>query len=476
MTASRILSTLNATYSSQYWVRREARLSYKWGTFAPVTSYRDQRPNYVGEMRVSKVTGKMEKHYPCHKRRLMIAISAIFTVVLLAGACVVMVISMNVQGYISREDQEEFEGDHPLYFPRFARLAEKDAIFDCNSVWKSFLPVLLRSLMVTMMNKQYRVIAEYLTEWENHETSFDHNNSVVLKRVLFEAFDAYIILFYLTIYERNIYLLRLELVGAFSVDTFRRLVTECALPYIMQTLSKKDEQKSMSASKKNDDLKQVSGSSLSSEADLEEYEQFDDLIEMLIQFGYVTLFASAFPLAAFVAVGANYVESRTDLWKLTRLCRRPSPNRIESLGMWNTILRVMEWMSALTNCLIFAFASSQMRQWLPENYTTNEWGKSTLVDSTADETLLIMFAIEHALVLVGLVLLHFVPPVPGFILAEVEKRQWLHDISAQKARLRMMKVSSIRNLGPHEETATKLEAKEQGDGSSFLSVLKSVTG
>ena len=37
----------------------------------------------------------------------------------------------------------------------------------------------------------------------------------------------------------------------------------------------------------------------------------DDYIEMLIQFGYVTLFASAYPLAAFLAMGANFIEIRS---------------------------------------------------------------------------------------------------------------------------------------------------------------------
>lgn len=32
------------------------------------------------------------------------------------------------------------------------------------------------------------------------------------------------------------------------------------------------------------------------------YEQFDDFLEMVIEFGYVTLFASAFPLAAAMSV------------------------------------------------------------------------------------------------------------------------------------------------------------------------------
>lgn len=60
----------------------------------------------------------------------------------------------------------------------------------------------------------------------------------------------------------------------------------------------------------------------------------DDYLEMLVQFGYVTLFASAFPLASFIAVIANLVEYRADMWKMTRLVKRPCPSRLNSIGMW----------------------------------------------------------------------------------------------------------------------------------------------
>ena len=98
---------------------------------------------------------------------------------------------------------------------------------------------------------------------------------MILKRVLFEAFDAYIVLFYLTVYERNIHLLRLELVGAFNVDTFRRVFVECILPWVAQkkllSLQKKE---ATAASKKEDITELITTNSLVHETDLEDYEQF----------------------------------------------------------------------------------------------------------------------------------------------------------------------------------------------------------
>eukprot|EP00804_Cyclotella_cryptica_P007400 CCRYP_002617-RA/>CCRYP_002617-RA protein AED:0.00 eAED:0.00 QI:635/-1/1/1/-1/1/1/1299/486 len=163
-----------AALCERCWERRESRLAYLWGTYA--SSYRDrisfgQRPEFVGEMRKSPVTGRMEKFYPYHKRLLKFAVSALVTAVLLAGATFVMVIGMNLQGYISSEDLEQWGDEkHPLYFPWFAQLAEPGSIFDATSAWKSFIPVILRAIFVMNLNNQYRHIAEKLTEWENHET------------------------------------------------------------------------------------------------------------------------------------------------------------------------------------------------------------------------------------------------------------------------------------------------------------------
>lgn len=46
------------------------------------------------------------------------------------------------------------------------------------------------------------------------------------------------------------------------------------------------------------------------------YETFSDYSEVVIQFGYVTLFVVAFPLAPALAFLSNYVEMRVDALKV----------------------------------------------------------------------------------------------------------------------------------------------------------------
>jgi anoctamin-8 len=55
---------------------------------------------------------------------------------------------------------------------------------------------------------------------------------------------------------------------------------------------------------------------------------------MFIQFGYVVLFSSAFPLAAMCALINNIIEIRSDALKLCTGLQRPFGQRVESIGQW----------------------------------------------------------------------------------------------------------------------------------------------
>ena len=50
-------------------------------------------------------------------------------------------------------------------------------------------------------------------------------------------------------------------------------------------------------------------------ADNEDTGNFEDYCEMALQYGYVTLFAAAWPMASTIALFNNVVEIRTDAWK-----------------------------------------------------------------------------------------------------------------------------------------------------------------
>lgn len=108
---------------------------------------------------------------------------------------------------------------------------------------------------------------------------------------------------------------------------------------------------------------------ISAELELEVYQDFDDYLEMVIQFGYVTLFASAFPLAAIVSFLCNVLELLSDAFKLVSLHRRPRPHRVASIGGWGVCLFVLCVASIYTNLFICAISSDQLAAVLPSLFT-----------------------------------------------------------------------------------------------------------
>jgi anoctamin-10 len=409
----------------RFWDRQEIRLSYYWGTYSLSPYERKKyfavRPEFMGYLRRSPVTGHVETYYPATRRRLKYVGSAVVTVGMLAVAFTVMIISLNLQGYIrpkSNPNRWDEDNPHPFHFLAVSILAEEGKLFDAASQWRCYLPVVLHILCISTLNYIYRLIAEKLTAWENHETTVNHRNSLILKRFLFEAFDCWVALFYLAFYERDIERLRLELIAVFQIDTFRRLLLECIVPMLLQrrwSSVRVGPRKGIGV--KDDDT--------AHDVDKDFYDQFDDYMEILIQLGYVTLFASAYPLASLVSIAANWVEIRADCFKLAVLCQRPVVYRSSGLGMWKTLMASVIWMSALTNCLLFGFTSDQMMHYVPDFYARDREGFTLLTHEKGWIVVFVIFGLERLLIISGLLIYAIVPGVPEDISDELERRQYI---------------------------------------------------
>jgi anoctamin-10 len=266
----------------KWWERHESRLCYSWGVLVgeyEKRKYFAVRPEFYGILRTSPVSGQLEAFYPDYKRRLKYVGSAVVTMVMLNVAFWIMILSLNLQGYINPKNHPERWHEknlHPFHWPGFSRLAEPGGIFDMNSSWRSLIPVALHVATISLLNALYRIVATRLTRWENHQTQLAFSNSLILKRFLFEAFDCYVALFYLAFYERNIDKLGSELVSVFNLDTVRRVAVECLVPMIVQRLTKKNRKEKGDINKKTDDVLTAKYTPLADQAALDEYEQFDE--------------------------------------------------------------------------------------------------------------------------------------------------------------------------------------------------------
>ena len=89
---------------------------------------------------------------------------------------------------------------------------------------------------------------------------------------------------------------------------------------------------------------------------------FNEFNEMAVQYGYLALFAPAFPLAPFFALINNIFEIRIDAVKYCTVYRRPAFRQAEDIGSWFTVLNVLGFLAVLTNACMVTFVGSNLSQ------------------------------------------------------------------------------------------------------------------
>ncbi|KAG8752533.1 hypothetical protein FRC14_006957 [Serendipita sp. 396] len=101
------------------------------------------------------------------------------------------------------------------------------------------------------------------------------------------------------------------------------------------------------------------------QASLPEYSIFVDYSEMVTQFGYVALYSTIWPLAPVMALVNDWLELRSDAFKMTTHTRRPIPTRVDTIGPWLENLGFITWLAALINsALVYLFRPSTTRGFL----------------------------------------------------------------------------------------------------------------
>ena len=69
----------------------------------------------------------------------------------------------------------------------------------------------------------------------------------------------------------------------------------------------------------------------------------------VLQFGFITIFVAAFPLAPFFALANNIFEIRIDSDKFVGEVRRPIADRAQDIGIWFDILDSVAKIAVISN-------------------------------------------------------------------------------------------------------------------------------
>uniref|UniRef100_A0A8C5HS06 Anoctamin n=1 Tax=Gouania willdenowi TaxID=441366 RepID=A0A8C5HS06_GOUWI len=133
---------------------------------------------------------------------------------------------------------------------------------------------------------------------------------------------------------------------------------------------------------------------------------FQDYQEMFVQFGYVVLFSSAFPLAAMCALINNIIEIRSDAFKLCTGLQRPFGVRVESIGQWQTAMEAMGVIAIIVNCYLIGQCGQLQRlfPWL-----------------SPEMAIISIVILEHFAILLKYVIHVAIPDVPTWVSEEMAK-------------------------------------------------------
>ncbi|XP_071655818.1 anoctamin-8 isoform X4 [Patagioenas fasciata] len=146
------------------------------------------------------------------------------------------------------------------------------------------------------------------------------------------------------------------------------------------------------------------------ESCMKKYEDtFQDYQEMFIQFGYVVLFSSAFPLAAMCALVNNIIEIRSDAFKLCTGLQRPFGQRVESIGQWQKVMEAMGVLAIVVNCYLIAQCGQLQRlfPWL-----------------SPEGAIISVVVLEHFALFLKYVIEVAIPDIPAWVAEEMAKLEY----------------------------------------------------
>lgn len=360
------------------------------------------RWSHRGEAAVNPFTGNMECIPDADGRIFRQCFSFAVSVAMLSVVGFAQVCSLNLQGYLRGQDSV-------LEIGWVSEYSDQGEIFDPES-WLCLVPITVCAAFIVSWNMVYGAVAAELTAFEDYGNEADHERALILKRVCFEFLDCFGNLFYVAFYRRDLRQLERELLSLYAVDQARRLLCELILPAChhqlqqwcmisrAKTLSREDED---SLSKTSDDDARQWRRVIRDQWTRAVYDTFDDYMEMCMQFGYVIFFASAFPLAGLLSFVSNVLERSSDLVKLQWVVRRPDPARSDGIGAWTVVMRAFVYIAVMTNVLIFAYSSKQMRHMFPSYF---EVATGDAVDGSEEYVMTSVFVVEHAMLTAVLLL------------------------------------------------------------------------
>eukprot|EP01111_Echinosteliopsis_oligospora_P009071 TRINITY_DN2593_c0_g1_i1.p1 TRINITY_DN2593_c0_g1~~TRINITY_DN2593_c0_g1_i1.p1 ORF type:complete len:778 (-),score=195.83 TRINITY_DN2593_c0_g1_i1:55-2388(-) len=293
----------------------------------------------------------------------------------------------------------------------------------------------LNAITILVLNKIYRIVAIKLNDWENHRTYSEYNNQLLFKVFLFQFVNSYTSMYYIAFFKDGTTLwgdknlvdacgsepnpdgtpfgrgcpsqLFEQLLILLGTNIIVGQAQEVLLPFLLAKVKLWWYERKAHVT--DDDIPQYER-----EYELNEWEgTLDEYGEMVIQYGYITLFAASFPLAPVLAFVNNLIEMRTDTFKFLTSYNKPFYRGASDIGGWYTILTFMSVVAVITNALLLMYTFPPL------------WHVFEHLENGPYYMLCTVVLLEHAILLIKYVVSVTVPDVPDQIAHKLAKQAYI---------------------------------------------------
>ena len=138
-------------------------------------------------------------------------------------------------------------------------------------------------------------------------------------------------------------------------------------------------------------------------------------MEMIMTFGYITMFACVFTLGATCIFIFILVETRSDIFKIDKTRRRPIPEKTHTIGSWSIIIDIFCFLSVFSNIIVSCYASDQIDGLFP-------WLKD--LKENSETSLLTVFTLEHMLLFSVTAIKMFLDRKPSWVEAYFARKAY----------------------------------------------------
>ncbi|XP_066944765.1 anoctamin-1 isoform X6 [Macrobrachium rosenbergii] len=378
----------------EMWKRYSAEITHRWDLTGFDIQEEHPRPQYLARLRhikkktVNIVTKTLEPRPPFWRMRfpgVMISLSTVFLLVTMAIVAVLAVIlyRMSVLAALS------IHGD--------------SVITSYAIIFTSTTAAFINLICIMIFNQIYARVAERLTELELQRTQTEFDDSLTLKIYLLQFINYYSSIFYIAFFKGKLVgypgdynrvfgsrqeecspggcLLELSvqlaiiMVGKQMMNTCMEMVIPLLWKwYNMLTVPETQREAYNRWPRWAKDFRLVN---------FDPRGLFPEYLEMVLQYGFVTVFVSSFPLAPLFAFLNNVFEMRLDAKKLLTHFRRPVSQRVKDIGIWFKILDSIGKLAVVTNAFIIAFTSN----FIPELVYTHVVSRNHNLDGFLNHSL-----------------------------------------------------------------------------------------